>query len=776
MCARLTRTMDDALAALFDGESGAAVVAIGGYGRGRLCLYSDIDLMLLVGSGSVDRLTRAVFYPLWDAKVDVGHSVRTPQEAVDAAADSSETLSSLLTARVVAGEAALLEQMFESLSRWVRPRRKDLGRALEEEERVRRSGDRYRLLSLDVKGGRGGLRTFDTIDWDRRLGALANGAVAGPADESPTEPLVAVRNALHAVTARATDEYIPELREAAAAWLGTDTKTLGSQIYSTARAMERLADRHWPDLTVDRPEGGAGSPGRWILRALRSLRSERAPDSDVAPVLDLALRLVDEPQRRLEPDDLALVDSAEPPSWTEADRRALVRLVASGRRGQAVWEMLDDVGWVAKVFPEWSHVVSAPQITPVHRHPVDDHLWRTVHELSAIVGSDVDEPWVGDVADDLGSIDDALIAALFHDIGKGLGGDHADVGADLVTRIGARIGLDPERVTRLERVVRHHLVLSEAAMRSDLSDPDLVDTIADQVDRDADTLRMLYLVSVADARATGPGWTAWRRSLLHSAYVAVLSAIEGDTQATADIERLAASVAAVSDWKQDRVEAHLRGMTNAYRHRFDPEEIARHLDLVDPPLGEGEVRVAVDARDEVTSVVVATVDKPGVLSVVSGVLALHNITVLDARVSTRSDGVAIDSFAVVDALGGGSIPQERLDGFQSALPRYLSGERDLEAALAVKGTTYRRNQRVDVTPTATIHVGDDVAVIEVRCGDRVGLLHDLTRVLFEFDLDVRLARVDTRADRVLDVFHVAAPDGDEWRGPLVWALLEAARD
>ncbi|NIS32206.1 MAG: hypothetical protein GWO04_20620, partial [Actinobacteria bacterium] len=172
VCLPLSDAMDEALVELFGETTGAALVAVGGSGRRRLCFYSDVDVMLLVGGAAPSALTKAVLYPLWDSKVAVGHSVRTPREAVAAAEESVETLCSLLTARHLAGDPALLAETLDGLASLLRSGRRRIGRVLEDEERTRRSATPYRLLAVDVKQGRGGLRSVDGLDWDRRARAL----------------------------------------------------------------------------------------------------------------------------------------------------------------------------------------------------------------------------------------------------------------------------------------------------------------------------------------------------------------------------------------------------------------------------------------------------------------------------------------------------------------------------------------------------------------------------------------------------------------------------
>ncbi len=212
---------------------------------------------------------------------------------------------------------------------------------------------------------------------------------------------------------------------------------------------------------------------------------------------------------------------------------------------------------------------------------------------------------------------------------------------------------------------------------------------------------------------------------------------------------------------------HIEGMPADYVQRFDPEEILQHVRLTTPPPGRERAHVAIDDDAAAARVVVATADRPGILSIVSGVLALHDITVLDARVTTRADRVALDTFFVADGTGADRIRGRRWERVQRDLDRALAGDLDVEQALPDKapGTID------DATVSVTVHGDPGQSIIEVRCTDRIALLHDLSRAIFDLGLSVTLAKVDTRGDRVVDVFYVegsaAAPDIER-------ALTEAA--
>lgn len=773
VCHHLSTTMDQCLADLYRhaGRPSVTMVAIGGYGRRELCIYSDIDLMLL-HDGSLDaKVVPKLLYPLWDAKLAVGHSVRTIREAISAARDKTETLCSLLTARVVAGDESMLRQLQRELAGVLASERRHLSATLAEEELERRTLEPYHLLATDVKRGRGGLRTLHGLDWERRKDALTGQTLQRPSQSEldTRHTLLAVRNALHASAGRSFDVYEPEIRQAASEWLGTTPEELGRRLYSATRSSERLADAHWPDLADEDRTDPVALTGRWVLRALR----KRRVSEDTGSPLELALQAVDEGRGRMftgaQEHSIAV---APAPVWTSEELSQFIRILAAGRSGQRVVERLQDLGWMERAIPQWSHVVAAPQMSPVHLHPVDTHLWRTVHELLDITSESSDEPWCREIAEDLGSLDEALLAALLHDIGKGLPGDHSVVGAKLARETAELIGLDGPSAGLIEQTVRHHLLLPEVATRRDLGDRAVIRELADTAG-DLRMLQMLYLVSIADARATGPAaWNDWKSALMRTAFLRTAATLESSPSGSRwRSESIAAVHAALQNpVALDEIDEHVSRMPDGYLFRFEPDEIAMHVDLLVPDLRHGEVRLHTGRNDAVTSVTVATKDQPGTLATVTGVLALHNLSVVDAHISTRSDGVAIDSFSVVST-SSGAVEETSWQSVGDDIESVLRGELDLKAEVHRKATRYAT---LSDAAAVSVHGSNQSLVIEVRCTDRIGLLHDLAAALHELGLEVDVAKVDTRGTRVVDVFYVRAEGVPASAIPSIKSALSAA--
>jgi len=342
-----------------------------------------------------------------------------------------------------------------------------------------------------------------------------------------------------------------------------------------------------------------------------------------------------------------------------------------------------------------------------------------------------------------------------------------------------RAGFDPVTIDVVSRLVLEHLLLPRVATRHDLDDPEVVQDVAARIG-DADVLRMLYLLTVADATATGPDVsTPWRSSLIRTLFTRTMDTITADGSRHTPL-RSSRIAEVTAQWSDEipavEIENHLETMPEAYALRTPAAEVRRHLLLVTPRPAGSDVRIDVVDGDASSDLVLVTSDRSGLLTIVSGVLALSNISIVEARLATRNDGVVVDRFHVVDSLAGGVVDPERWTNVLADLRSALTGQLDLEQRLESKHHDY--GSRVDrtVEPEARILDGADHGThrISLRGADRVGLLHDVAKVMQDLHIDVHFAKIDTQGTQVLDTFHVHIDAGAD--NELIAArLLDAAR-
>ncbi|MFP5255537.1 MAG: [protein-PII] uridylyltransferase [Acidimicrobiia bacterium] len=738
LCRRYSDLVDAWMAGLFDEAAGTshaagvALVAVGGYGRAELSLGSDIDVLLLHdGRRDIGALADRIWYPVWDEGVKLGHAVRTPKEALALAADDLDTATSLLQVRHLAGELALTEDLgAQALQQWQKRAKRWLGElASRVEARHAKAGEVAFLLEPDLKEGRGGLRDVHALGW-----AEAARSLLWEGDDSALrsayDVLLSTRVELHRRTGRASDVLLLEEQDAVAEAMGMESAdALMHEVASAARTIAWRSDDAWRRIEASL----AGPFGFWGRRdkalgpgiALRDgevhLTVEADPTTDPGLLLRAARAAATGGTRihRASLEALASTRPALPVPWPPPIRADFVELLLTGPAAIPVVEALDQVGLWSVVVPEWEHVRSKPQRNAYHRFTVDRHLLEAAAGAADLVAR-TDRP------------DLLVVGTLLHDIGKGLPGDHTEVGIELLAEIGSRMGFPPEDVQVLQAMVRHHLLLPDVATRRDLDDPATLALVADAVG-DARTLALLAALTEADSLATGPAaWGRWKAELVRDLTGRVAHLLEGGS---------------ADDLRADFPDAEQAALLRAGRQVID---------------GAGDV------------LTVVTADRPGLLSRVTGVLALHGLGVLDAAV-TSLDGMALEVLRVESSFG----PTISWDRVEADLAKVLDGRLALEARLAERARAYGgRPAKALMQAPPRIHVDNDAShvatVIEVHAPDSMGVLYRITRALADLQLDIVSAKVQTLGDRVVDAFYVRGASGGKLEDPAVIVEVERA--
>ncbi|WP_051613187.1 [protein-PII] uridylyltransferase [Rhodococcus sp. UNC23MFCrub1.1] len=728
-------------------DSGFAIVAVGGLGRREMLPYSDLDLVLLhddldpaLVSGVADQL----WYPLWDAHIKLDHSVRTVPQALDVAAHDMTAALGLLDARHIVGDAELSSMLIDGIRRQWRIGIRDRFDELHALTRTRwgRSGEIAHRAEPDLKSGRGGLRDVQLLD-ALSIAQLTD-AMPGLGPESPGGGLdfahrriLDVRTELHRVAGRARDQLrAQDADEIAAALRIGDRFDLARVLSDSARTIVYSTD-------VGLRTAGNAIPRRGLSRLRRApvrrpldegvvehagevvLARDARPNKDPGLIMRVAAASAVTGMPMSASTLGRLSDSApelrEP--WPKEALNDLLVVLGSGRRAIDAIEALDRTGLWGRLLPEWGAVRDLPPRDAVHTWTVDRHLVETAAHASGFT-TRVARP------------DLLVLGALLHDIGKGRGGDHSIVGADLATQVGKRLGLWPSDVRLLEAMVRHHLLLPDTATRRDLDDPATVQRVVDALDGDPILLELLHALAEADSLATGPGvWGDWKSSLIGELVRRCRMIMAGESLPTPDpIDAALAARAA-----------------------------------------EGGVDVDLQPSDSphTFEVTVTAPDRLGLLSNASGVLALAALRVLSASV-VSANGFAINRFVVTPTFG--APPQPGL--LRQELIRALDGDLDLLAQLDLKEAGARiaasdgelgtlDSSEVLLYAQAPPRVlwfdgpdGDSV-IVEVRAEDRLGLLCRLSSVFEKHGADVRWAKVTTRGSSVVDAFCVDTSGASE---------------
>jgi [protein-PII] uridylyltransferase len=760
---RRAELVDECLRALFaqaQPPGRLALVALGGYGRGRLSPASDVDVLIVHDGAHADEvatLAERLLYPLWDAGFRVGHGVRTPGECEALARERLDARTAMLDGRALAGDAV---PWVDALSRVAAPVRAD-PRAFAEalradaEARRERSGAVSFLLEPDLKEGAGGLRDAQLLRWlEAAIGApleergLARSAEREAVDEAD-EFLERVRGALHLETGRPTDRLVLEQQPPIARDLGFEDEPgliavdgLMRSVFEHARQVEHVSrsvlDRYLRGASAEAevdptPEG--------VLRAFGSVAAERG----VMPAATL--------------DRIAAAPIPDPVAWTEGVRDAFLELLGSGGEGVRALESLDRIGLLARYLPAWGAVRCRPQRDPYHRFSVDVHLLRALEAMSGLLGGEARDPLVAEAARAVGDPDAVRLGALLHDIGKTGSPGHVARGAAVSSDALGAMGLAEGTRELAAFLVAEHLLLADTATRRDLEDPELVHDVAARIG-DPERLAALYLLTIADAGATGPlAWTAWRAALVRELVAKLQRVFErgevGTDSAARLAERADAIRAALGAEDASAVERFLDRMPHSYLVGVPVEQVARQYPLIVPPLGANEVRtLAVEGdRPATSALTVVAADRPGLLSSIAGALSLAGLSILTAQVFTAEDGTAVDVFEV-EGIFESEIPEQRWREFRGTLRKAIEGRVSLGARVQDKRRYYPSRADVAVTVAVDNDASDFFTVIEVGAADRIGLLFDITRTLAELGLDVHLAKVATYDGRVVDAFYV----------------------
>ena len=735
LCHELSDALDQSLRNLAADlpPEGVAVIALGGGGRREQSRHSDIDLMLLFDRQPARAVTEPVLYPLWDSGLKVGHSVRTLRQVGGAARENVQTFTTLLDARLVAGDEALYERFRKGWRKTVRGGQDWLREELAATHEARRLREPWQLQEPDVKTSRGGLRSLQTVLWLASARAIAeDGEPPELASElaEAREVLLATRNALHSLGDRPNDRVLRDLLGTVCERLGVDRWDWSRRLSMGMRAVDAAAGEA---LRASASSGGRRWSG-WLPWG-------RPADRDGQRAADSSADHGDGDLARL----LAVLDEAHPGGSLDPLPRS---------------------AWLDRLLPEWEVLRNQPHVAPFHDHPVDVHSWRTVSEATWLLDSE-EEPGAAEPASELDSRRDLQLAALLHDIGKGHEGAHEDVGAVITERFADRAGLGDETAGLLAATVRHHLLLPMVATRRDIADEHVIRDVAEQVG-DVRTLNLLYLISVADAKACGSDvWNPWTAQLMRSLYTRVREALSDVSLRTAVARRRRAAIQGLSGWVAPQaVEAHLDRMPVNYVLSIDPLAIGRHIELIaqgvlDSRAGHAPTPMLhYDRLGTIDRLTIVTADQPGILQAVAGTLTVHNVNVLGGTAFTRDDGIAVDVMHLGDARGR-EIDDRRWERIIEAVPSAIAGEFPIEQRLAETRDAYREQTVAPIPTSITVDNSGSsgYSILEIRAADRLGLLYAITSVLHELGLDIHMAKVNTLGNEIVDAFYVQRANG-----------------
>ncbi len=779
------------------------LVALGGYGRRELYPYSDVDLLLLhdwKAKKYMQEVSESILYPLWDAGFDVGHSVRGVKDAVRFAGDDFIFQVSLLDARFLTGADTLFQKLLTRYRKKVLDgHRHEFVRTMDTMRGQRRSkyGSHSYLLEPHIKEGKGGMRDIQAMLWTARAIFGLNGLVdmeeSGMLEpdarrdfEASWNMLARIRNRLHYISRRHNDQLIFEYQQEMAAAFGYEDRDgmlavehFMRHVYGHLQTIAVVTDLFFEHvhevLGLTGKEKGERELEKGIVVRSSTLRLA-VTEVQLAERPHLLMRLflqaargglpIHHRSRQMVTRCLHLVDE----SFQNSRRisRIFLELLMQEKNPMPTLEVMLEVGLLPAYIPEFGGVESLAQHDLYHIYTVDRHQLQTVAEVTALRG---EEP---DLYQSLSSPQLLYLAALLHDIGKGHHTDHSLLGADMIDGVGKRLGLSREERKCLSFLVRYHLFLPENALRRDLEDREFILQTAELID-DMDRLTMLYLLTIADSKATGPSaWSNWKAALLAELYLKVKACLEAGCTLDAGDELgeeqgaswLRQQVAGLLQ-PDERVRMTMDELPADYLMSFTPEMIVQHLRMHrdQASMLQQKVLLFPEDRHGSWSLLMLSRDRQGLLAKLCGVLALHNLSVLAAQIFTWPDGTVVDVLDVIPVADSGFDEQD-WQALENDLNLAVNYRLDVGLQLhnkmqSIGNRSKRQVQQLEKKVVLDNDSSSQFTVIEVYGGDRVGTLYQLTQTLSDFSLNIHKARIATEVEQLIDIFYVTGADGNK---------------
>ena len=778
-----------------------AVLAVGGYGRGEMAPHSDVDIAFVTPfkrSSWTEQVVEAILYLLWDLGLKVGQSSRSLDETVKMAQEDLTIRTALLESRFVWGDRDIYEQasrrfwsevVGKTASEFVRLK------MIERDERHKRMGDSRYVVEPNIKDGKGGLRDLHTLYWIgkyiHQVSSASDLVGVGllTADEyrrfrKAENFLWAVRCHMHAITNRAEDRLTFDLQREVAERMNfadrpgrstverfmqyyfLNAKTVGDVtglfLAHLDEAMAKKGRRFLPTFTrkprklngfqLDRGRLALPHDGYFEEDPVRLLEIFQLADLHGLEIHPLAMRAA---QR-----DARLIDRS-----VQRNPRAnalFLDVLCSPRDPETVLRWMNESTVFGRFIPDFRRVVAQMQFDMYHHYTVDEHSIRAIGLLAEIESGELkaDHPLSTAIMRQIVSRRVLFVATLLHDIAKGRGGDHSVLGAEVAENLCPRLGLNPAETETVAWLVRYHLLMSATAFKRDLADFKTILDFAQAV-QSPERLRLLLVLTVVDIRAVGPGvWNSWKRQLLSDLYEATEEVLRLGHKQRGREERIAAKKEQLE--KLLNLPAHeftklAKRLPDAYWIAEPSDIIARNAKHL---LANKDADLAIDAcyypERGATLVTVYAADHPGLFYRIAGAIHLAGGNIIDARIHTSSDGMAVDNFLIQDPIGRPFREQGQLNRLSRNIQDALTNRAKLMAQLDAKPKALRRADAFKIAPSVFIDnlASNRFTVVEVNALDRPALLNNLAQALFESKVTLHSAHIATYGERAVDTFYV----------------------
>ncbi len=832
-CAALTTMTDDAIRLAYEHVAGSreriAVFALGGYGRAELCPKSDVDIMILAGMGkdkaSAEDAAKRLLHVLWDAGLDVGHSVRTLHEVAEQHGNAIDAWASMLESRLICGDLSLADEFFGEMLNHVAAGNDTWfieGVFDDVRSRHERFGNSVKLLEPNLKKSAGGLRDFHAIFWLFRandpayffridppisasqlfLDVLMDQGVLDSGEHATVLNSLAfmlrARHEMHFRRQVAADsmEYVLQREVAEALGFGAiadlhSVEVFMREYYLHARIIHRLfqnLSQRFREMVTPYSHSthGAEQLNEVFSRIDDSLsvRADLQRLTDARQVLE-GFTISAEHELELGPGlRRVLANSAE--CFDDAQREStecatLFRRILNSRQVAKTLYDMNELNILSAYIPEFGQLVAFFQHNVYHYFTADEHTLIAIGNAERLREQ---QGVLREVFRNLRRKDVLYLALLLHDIGKPRGvADHEITGVDIARDVLGRLGMMND-FNDVAFLIRNHLVMEQVAFRRNIHDPATIKEFAARFEK-PELLDYLYLLTYADLSAVNINvWTGWKASLLQELYQLTSEVLRRNLKGTQiDTfkqqryeETVDALVARLSEtMPREDVHAHLNGIqSEAYVAMFTEDEIEEHIRKT----AAAETVSTMFAQQEGhTEVTVIADDAPFALSKFCAVLSANDANIFDANIFTRDDGIIIDRFRVSDASTKGQLSQNACNKIAKDLNDVLEGRLDIAHLFAAHRRKWKRRQKHPANPNVRTDVqfedNPTYTIIDVYAPDTLGFLYRITETMSKLGLDIYFAKIATRVDGILDAFYVLDRNGERITDPERQQIIRA---
>lgn len=820
ICEGRAQLIDNIIVALFEiaekkirtqqpkNKNRLTVLALGGYGRKEMGLCSDVDLLFLY-EGITDKYIReiaeAIYYPLWDNNVEVNSTIRTLKECIKVGQSDVRTLTSLLDARFLAGDAAGARRFFNHIKdqfiskKYLRQFIQD--KLTEQENRLKRYGDSISLIEPNVKDSRGGLRDYHTFLWIAKAAhpsykwdtLLKKFHLSEEGKKELTQGvnfLWQIRHHLHFLENEKCDrlgnvQQIP-IAETFGFKKGETlgpTEQLMQEYYRHAstvrlqsqRAIERILETQFPKPWIvrlfkrRRLAKGIYRIDNKILAARRVLQKD---PSSILKVFTFAHQNKLSLTARTKENIMRLKHLSTEAQFNEKTKSLFKKMFSQPEFLQNILQDMFECRCLMHYFPEMKPIVHRIQHDGFHFYTIEEHSLRAINEIASLT-SDQGKKTFPTLAEALKKVKRPhvlALAVLLHDVGKGHGKNHAEVGSEIGRDIARRLGYDEKDQDAVAFLIRSHLILPTLAYRRDIKDPHLITRLAETI-RDPELLLMLYLLAFADVRSIGPGvWSDWKGGLLTELYQNTLAQMQEkgkEGQRRKLISKKLDKVSRILDGSitHESLTSFFASMPDRYLYAASPKTIVSHLNMTSKLAGTSVLLQVMPLPERgCTELSIVSRDQPGLFAKIAGVLSLNGINIIDAQLYTLPDKTVLDLLWVTDLLHKPIDKPEDWRPIQVELNEAITEKIDIHKIMG-RNSKRRLLSKDIMKHEPLIEIDNDVSagetVVDVIAQDRPGLLYGISRTFFELGCSIDRAKITTHIDKVIDVFYIRDATGEK---------------